>query len=113
MRAPVATPAPPAAAAAPAPAPAAAQDQASKMEALRNLHAAAINDIDADDTPRNSLKDKLQYEEGENSMSVLFNEEPQAQPQAESPQPQNEPEPPVQRQVAKKNRKKNKKQKQN
>lgn len=72
MKAPIATPAPPAAAPAPAP----IQDQASKEEALRALHAAAIKDIDADDTPRNSLKDKLQYEAGENSTSVLFNEDP-------------------------------------
>lgn len=74
MKAPVATPAPPAAAPAPAPAP--VQDQASREEALRNLHAAAIKDIDADDTPRNSMKDKLQYEAGENSSTVLFPEDP-------------------------------------
>ena len=76
MKAPAATPAPPAA----APPPAAAQDQASKEEAVRALHTAAIKEIDADDTPRNSMRDKLQYEEGENSMSVQFNEDPQAQP---------------------------------
>lgn len=57
------------------------------MEAVRNLHAAAIREIDADDTPRNSMKEKLQYEDGEHSTSVQFIEDPQAQPQAESPQP--------------------------
>merc|ERR1719465_95998 len=69
MKAPAATPAPPAP-------PAAAQHQASKEEAVRALHVAAIKEIDADDTPRNSMRDKLQYEEGENSMSVQFNEDP-------------------------------------
>lgn len=105
-KAPIANAAPPAA----APAPTAAQDQASKEEALRNLHAAAIREIDADDTPRNSMKDKLQYEDGEHSTSVQFIEDPQAQPQsqpqAESPLPQIEPEPTISRQVTKKNKKK-------
>merc|ERR1719465_136056 len=75
MKAPVATQAKMKAPAA-TPAPAAAQDQASKEEAVRALHVAAIKEIDADDTPRNSMRDKLQYEEGENSMSVQFNEDP-------------------------------------
>jgi len=59
---------------------------------VRNLHAAAIKEIDADDTPRNSLKEKFQYEDGANSTSVLFNEVSE-EPQGLAPQPQSVQEP--------------------
>ena len=75
VKAPANTPAPPAAAPAPA--------QQSNEEALRNMHAAAIREIDADNTPRHSLRDKLQYEEGQNSSTILFNDEIEAQPQSQ------------------------------
>jgi len=49
-------------------------------KALRNQ---AFNEIDAEHTPRGSMKESMEYEQGSNSQIIEFNEDPQDVPKIE------------------------------